>query len=275
MAKLIVDSGSTKTDWWFQGNIYKTPGINPYQQTLEDVCNIVIQCGLFTEGISDAVTEIHFYGAGCTPEKSPIVEAALHIHFHNASDINVHSDMLGAARALCGHDRGIVAIMGTGSNSCLYDGKEIVQNVSPLGYILGDEGSGAVIGKHLLADVLKHQMSPEVCDLFHKETGLTTAEIINRVYRTPLPNRFLASLSPFCAKHRELPEIHSLLLSCFKSFFERNITQYEGCNMVGLVGSIACVYEDEIREAATSYGYEIGMILKNPIGGLVKYHDHS
>lgn len=272
MAKLIVDSGSTKTDWWFQSKIYKTPGINPYQQTLEEICDVVNQCQIIAEGFSDAVTEIHFYGAGCTPEKCPIIKASLSMSFTQATEINVYSDMLGAARALCGHDKGIVAILGTGSNSCLYDGKNIVSNVSPLGYILGDEGSGAVIGKHLVADILKHQMSAEVCELFHKESGLTASDIINRVYRTPLPNRFLASLSPFCAKHRELPEIHALLLRCFKSFFERNIKQYEGCRTIGFVGSIACVYEDEIREAANYYGYEIGMILKEPIDRLVEYH---
>lgn len=272
--KLIADSGSTKTSWALIADgattLIETQGINPFQQSGEEIGRIV------SEELLPAIKggmpeEIYFYGAGCTAESSPIVRTALEMIFGRETLIEVNSDMLGAARGLCGNDAGIVAILGTGANSCYYDGKEITANVSPLGFILGDEGSGAYIGKRLVGDVLKRQLPDHVCKAFLEETHLTTAEIIQRTYREPLPNRFLASLSPFCARHRNEPEIHNLLRDCFMQFFVRNVRAYSG-NHIHFVGSIAYYYREEIAEVAEELGYTVGKTIQAPIDGLVEYH---
>lgn len=277
--KLIADSGSTKTAWCLMTDEGKltpitTQGINPYQQTEEDIAAVLH--GELLPNISastENALEIHFYGAGCTPEASPKVASALQQVLGKDCRVEVQSDMLGAARALCGHRPGIVAILGTGSNSCLYDGERITANVSPLGFILGDEGSGAYIGKRLVGDVLKRQLPADICQLFLDETQETQASIIQKTYRQPLPNRFLASLSPFCARHRDLPAIHSLLVDCFSQFFIRNIQHYNQTDKtVHFVGSIAQHYTAELTEAATSLGYTVGTVLQVPIEGLIRFH---
>jgi N-acetylglucosamine kinase-like BadF-type ATPase len=223
-------------------------------------------------GEENHITHIHFYGAGCTPEKSVIVKEQLQALFLDA-DIDVQSDLLGAARSLCGKEQGIACILGTGSNSCLYDGEKIIANVSPLGYILGDEGSGAVLGKRLVGDCLKHQLPEHICQAFLNETGLTPADIINKVYRQPQANRFLASLTPFLSAHREEPGIHTLLIDCFTEFFKRNVMQYayEGIE-VHFTGSISWYFQEEVKEAAESLGIRTGKFIKSPIHGLINYH---
>jgi len=286
--KLIADSGSTKTAWCLLAGtgervLQTTGGINPFQQTESDIAAVLrdeLVPGLALDRWpGENGLEIHFYGAGCTPEASPKVAAALRQVFGTATEVDVQSDMLGAARGLCQHAPGIIAILGTGSNSCLYDGRQIVSNVPPLGFILGDEGSGAYIGKRLVGDVLKRQLPEAVCQLFFDETHETAAIIIQHTYREPMPNRYLASLSPFCARHRDIPAVHDLLTDCFRQFFLRNIAAYIPAGSqahtpatVHFVGSVAYYYQDEIMEAATSMGYVVGNILKAPIDGLVEYH---
>ena len=299
---LIADSGSTKTAWCLiedPEHVIYTQGINPFQQNEEEI-RVILQHELLPNLISQAssltpsLSAIHFYGAGCTPEKAPIVAEALRQVFSSATDIHVESDMLGAARGLCGHQAGIVSILGTGSNSCYYDGCSLHPGIPALGYILGDEGSGAYMGKRLVGDVLKRQFPEDVCQLFFQETQETQADIIQRVYRTPLPNRYLASLSPFCARHREHPAIHAFLIDCFTQFFQRNIIplsrELKKANprlltpdsslpapdslltTVHFVGSVAHYYRTELTEAATSLGYSVGTILQAPLQGLVSYH---
>ena len=191
----------------------------------------------------------------------------------SVNDIGIYSDLLGAARALCGHEEGIACVLGTGSNSCLYDGKEIIANVPPLGYILGDEGSSAVLGRRLVGDCLKNQLPESVRNEFLSEYGLTQELILERVYRQPLANRFLASLTPFLSKHRDVPEVHSLLVESFVDFFVRNVKQYRRPWLpIHFVGSIANVFSAELKEAAESLGMEIGLILKSPMEGLIRYH---
>ena len=295
--KLIADSGSTKTAWCLLGEgnektFVKTQGINPFQQQVGDIERVLAE-ELLPELMKSAqrdmfanatVLEVYFYGAGCTPEAAPKVEEALCRTLQEspkALRIEVRSDMLGAARALCHRNPGIVAILGTGANSCLYDGQEIVANVSPLGYILGDEGSGAYIGKRLVGDVLKCQFPEDVCRMFYEETQETTASIIQKTYREPLANRFLASLSPFCLRHRDHPAIHAFLLDCFRQFFIRNIQAYAAVpidsleyapSTVHFVGSVAHYYQPELTEAAASLGYAVGRVLQAPIDGLVTFH---
>ena len=279
--RLIADSGSTKTDWCLTNvqcsgptAVCATQGINPFHQSSSDIRQILTSELVPQLPPQAVVDEICFYGAGCTKEKSVIVAEALRAIFALCPHIFVGSDMLGAARALCQHEAGIACILGTGANSCYYDGTDIVSNVSPLGYILGDEGSAAYIGKRLVGDVLKCQFSPEVCDLFFQETHLDGPSIINKVYREPMPNRFLGQTSQFCQHHRDNPEIHRFLLDCFTQFFIRNVKNYHRDDLpIHFVGSIAAVYEAELRDAATSLGLSIGKIIKAPLEGLLAYHN--
>lgn len=288
---LIADSGSTKTAWCLiedPSHIIYTQGINPFQQNEAEICS-VLQHELLPqlderEATADGQpSDIHFYGAGCTPEKAPIVAQALRQVISQETRIHVESDMLGAARGLCGRQPGIVCILGTGSNSCYYDGRELHSGIPALGYILGDEGSGAYIGKRLVGDIFKQQLPEDLRALFFEETHETQATIIQKVYRTPLPNRFLASLSPFCARHREHPAIHAFLLDCFGQFFRRNIAplvekmedgrwKVEDCKQVHFVGSIAHHYRNELAEAAALNGYSVGTILQAPLEGLLTFH---
>jgi N-acetylglucosamine kinase-like BadF-type ATPase len=181
---------------------------------------------------------------------------------------------LGAARALCGHEEGIACVLGTGSNSCLYDGKEIISNIPPLGYILGDEGSSAVLGRRLVGDCLKNQLPEAIRDEFLTEYQLTQEIILEKVYRQPLANRFLASLTPFLSKHREVPEVHKLLVESFTDFFVRNVKQYRRPWLpIHFVGSIANAFAAELKEAAESLGMELGTIMQSPMEGLVRYHE--
>ena len=181
--------------------------------------------------------------------------------------------MLAAARGLCGHEPGIACIMGTGSNSCYYDGKHIGANVSPLGFILGDEGSGACLGKLLVGDILKNQMTPELKEKFLKQFNLEPADIIDRVYRKPFPNRFLASLSPFLAQNLNEPCVRTLVLNSFKAFLKRNVMQYDyQHSKVHFIGSVAFHYKEVLAEAAQEMGIQIGTILQSPMEGLISYH---
>jgi N-acetylglucosamine kinase-like BadF-type ATPase len=190
---LIADSGSTKTNWRVcspEGACtVRTAGINPFMQEHNSIRKMLLK-ELLPYLPEVPIDAIYFYGAGCTPEKCPEMGALLQDLFPQTAVIEVASDMLGAARALCGHRPGVACILGTGSNSCLFDGKEIVEQVSPLGFILGDEGSGAVLGKRLVGDLLKDQMGPGLKEAFLEEYQLTPANIIRRVYREEYPNRF-------------------------------------------------------------------------------------
>ena len=273
--RLIADSGSTKTDWYLGEKNIQTKGINPFHQSVETIRELISTELLphLTEEVP--VDEIYFYGAGCTPEKSVILREILDSYFPQ-SHIEVNSDLLGAARALCGNNPGIACILGTGSNSCFYDGKEIISNVSPLGYILGDEGSGAVLGKRLVGDCLKKQLPEHLCNALLTTFGLTPASIIEKTYRQPQANRFLASLTPFLSAHKAEPEIHRLLLSCFTDFFQRNIMQYDyKHHMVHFVGSIAWYFQEEVKEAAKALDIKTGLFIKNPIGELIKFHNRD
>ena len=201
------------------------------------------------------IDAVYFYGAGCAfPEKNEIVHNAIYRHI--PVTIEVGSDLLAAARSLCGHKAGIACIMGTGSNSCYYDGKEIVNNISPLGYILGDEGSGAVLGKLLVGDCLKNQLTPELKEKFFNRFNLTPKEILDNVYKKPFPNRFLASVSPFLIENIEEPCIHRIVLNV----------------KVHFIGSIAYYYKEVLEEAALALQIELGTIIKSPMEGLVEFH---
>ena len=276
---LIADSGSTKTDWCVVENgvlvqqIF-TKGTNPFFQSEEEISN-EIATALLPELKTDEFDAVYFYGAGCGfPDKIEIVHRAISKQLKVKGNVEVATDMLAAARGLCGREAGIACIMGTGSNSCYYDGENIVANVSPLGFILGDEGSGACLGKLMVGDLLKNQMTPELKEKFLKQFNLTPADIIDRVYRKPFPNRFLASLSPFLAQNINEPCVLELVLNSFKAFFKRNIMQYENYQnlKVNLIGSVAFYYKEVLAEAAEAMGIQLGTIIQSPMEGLIKYH---
>ena len=173
----------------------------------------------------------------------------------------------------CQQEEGIACILGTGSNSCLYDGHEIVANVPPLGFILGDEGSGAHLGKMMVGNVLKGQMPKEIVNRFFEETGMDTADIINRVYRQPFPNRWLASLAPLIHRNLNHKEVRAMAAEAFTAFFQRNVANYNRPDLpVNFVGSIAYYYKEIIAEVANNMGYSIGKIRQSPIEGLMEYH---
>ena len=262
---LIADCGSTKIDWCLLNGTEKvaqifTTGMNALLMTEEEMSKRIAE-ELVPHIVNYDVTEIYYYGA-------------LKANIPGAQKIEVDSDLLAAARALCQHEPGIACILGTGSNSCYYDGEKVVDNVSPLGYILGDEGSGAVLGKLLVGDVLKHQLPEHLCEKFLKEYDLDRNKIIDAVYRKPAANRFLAQFAPFLEKNIEEPSIHRIVLHSFIDFFVRNVENYDNykelpCNFVG---SIALKEKATLMEAAKSQGITVGNIIQAPMEGLIKFH---
>lgn len=274
---LIADSGSTKTQWALvkDGSVVKelfTKGINPFYQTEEEI-RLELSTVLMPQVASEQIQAIYFYGAGCSfPEKKRIVQNALNSCLPEVP-VEIESDMLGAARALFQREKGIACILGTGSNSCYYDGLVIVDNVSPLGYILGDEGSGAVLGKYLIADALKNQLPIALKEKLLEHYALSPAVILENVYKKPFPNRFLAQFTPFLVEHLEEPAIFNLVFDAFDSFFVRNVMQYELEEMeIGFVGSVAHFLRDPLEIVACERGITISSIVQSPMEGLVIFH---
>ncbi|MBR1389364.1 MAG: ATPase [Prevotella sp.] len=279
---LIADSGSTKTDWAMvspdvkgDARILKTQGLNPFHQGHHLIQRILAEKLLPQVGGAE-VSSVVFYGSGIRPEQESRMTSFLREVFPQAGRIAVHSDMLGAARAVCGCHEGVACILGTGANSCLYDGKAIVANTPALGYILGDEGSGASLGKRLLNALYKGQLSKEIMADFESETGLSMADVIERVYRQPMANRFLASLSEFIHRHLGDEGVRQMVVSTFREFFSKNIRPYGRQDLpVSCVGSIAWHYQSELREAAGAEGFSLGEVVKSPIEGLVLGHQEG
>lgn len=278
--QLIVDAGSTKTDWSFcEGkNIVKsvhTQGINPCNMASESIM-LILSSELLSEadGIIPAdVRFIYYYGAGCaTPSICMEMSSILQTCFPNAK-IEVESDMLGAARALCGHNEGIACILGTGSNSCLFNGTDIADQTPSLGYILGDEGSSTALGRRLLSDCLKRQLPERLAQEFMERYHLTQNIIIENVYRQPMANRYMASFAPFLHEKREVSQIHQILVSCFREFLQRNVMNYHRSWLpINFVGSLAVSFSSELTEAAESLGMSIGAVLRSPMERLIAYH---
>ena len=274
---IIADSGSTKTAWRMimedkRMISFETKGINPYYQSRDEISdflrdNVVSQ-------IKETVREIHFYGAGCAGEaKCKMVQEAI-LAVLPAPVIEINSDLLGAARALCKNNPGIVCILGTGSNSCYYDGERIVRNIPPLGYIIGDEGSAAVLGKKLVADYLKFMMPESLRILFEKEYSITSEEALSRVYRTEFPNRYLSGFAPFLSKNIRNSYCEKLVVSEFQEFIQRNVLNYKESRElpVNFTGSIAYYFENQLKVVIQSNGLTLGRIVQHPIDLLVEYH---
>lgn len=276
---LIADSGSTKTEWCVadQGRsirLITTAGTNPYFQTQAQIAEEIRE----TLGPVIApypIEAVYFYGAGCAfPRQKRMIEETIRSYLAAPVRVEASSDLTGAARALCQKKAGIACILGTGSNSCLYDGTEIIAHTPPLGYILGDEGSGAFLGKQLASDCLKHQLPETLCRKFLQQFELTPEILLERVYKQPFPNRFLATLSRFLAENLTEEPIYAIVYNSFRSFLLRNVMTYEGYKNqpVHCTGSIAYHYREVLKAAAASLHLTIGRIEKAPIQGLVSYH---
>jgi N-acetylglucosamine kinase-like BadF-type ATPase len=275
--KLIADSGSTKTAWKLLGqsgevkNI-RTSGINPFFRSEEDIFQ-ELEKDLLPETGSE-INEIFFYGTGIiNAEKGDVIKRALNKLYAKAT-IETYSDVVGAARALFGNKAGIACILGTGSNVCLYDGTEITGGVSPLGFILGDEGSGAAMGRKLLGDYFKEVMPLYLRESFTKRYNLTREEALNRVYRSEKPNQFLAQFTPFLSEHGNSAYSQEFVQRNFMEFFERNVSRIPDYSNypIGFVGSVAYYFSQILNNTASYFGFEETTILKDPIDGLEAYY---
>lgn len=273
---LIADSGSTKTEWDLDGLRIKTQGINPFHQD-DDTIRAILCDELLPQLYSHcSVSEfsslkVSFYGSGVRPELEEKIVRLLSEAFPEAKQIDAHSDLLGAAIALCGHSEGIACILGTGANSCLFDGQRIVKNTPPMGYVLGDEGSGAVLGIRFLNALYKDRLPHTILSDFEAYIGMNLAQVIDRVYRQPLANRWLASLSEFIHAHMDEPLIEALVVENFRDFLRYNVDPYGRRDLpVSALGSIAYYYQSQFLEALKSEGYTVGKILRGPLDGLVR-----
>lgn len=273
---LVADSGATKTEWSLvngSGNVQTviTSGISPFYQDSENISTALQR--EFTE--AKDFKAIFFYGTGCiNQEKQDVVKKAL-LQVFKTDSVSIGTDLLAAAHALCQHDSGFACILGTGSNSCYYDGSQIVANVSPLGFILGDEGSGAVLGKKLIGDILKKQLPQNLNDVFFETYHTTAAEILENVYKRPFPSRYLASYTTFLSKNIDHPEIENLVLTAFGEFVKRNLLLYPQIHQmpVHFTGSIAFFFEAQLRKVLQEWDLKLGKIDKAPMKGLIEYHN--
>lgn len=276
---LIVDAGATKSEWIMvmpDGDriTVRTAGVNAVTTPREHMAETF--CHAYSElPDSHSSLDIHYYGAGCADASCcDMVRTALRKVWQEACCVEVESDMLGAARALFGTAPGIACILGTGSNSCVYDGEKITGNIPSLGYILGDEGSGAALGKRLVGDVFKRQLPDEIARLFADYSGISAAELLHRVYRSSDANRYLASLVPFLKKNISRQPLYSIVLDEMRRFFSRNAGMY--CDArhlpIGVIGSVGVEFEDIVRKAAADQGLVVSNVVKSPVDGLLSYH---
>ena len=274
---LIADSGSTKTDWCvakdgFTVKRFTTQGINPYHQDERRINGIVLD-ELLPQTGEYKLKKIVFYGSGCRDETIPTMKNILYSAFNNKVEVEISSDLLGAARAICGHEEGIACILGTGSNSCLYDGKKIVGNIPPLGYILGDEGSGATLGKIFINEIFKNSRMYDLKKEFLQVLKMTEGDIIDRVYRQPMANRFLASLAPFIHSHIERHEVNEIVTENFRQFLLKNVKRYHRDDLqVSFIGSIAWHFKSQLLQSALEENVYVGSVEKSPMDGLLRYH---
>ncbi|MBL4707626.1 MAG: ATPase [Flavobacteriales bacterium] len=273
---LIADSGSSKTDW----RLIDSKGVSQY--SCIGLNPDFVDSELVTKSVSEAfdkinlksVTDVHFYGSGCSSEsRNKIVKIGLAKCFINAQ-INIYHDLLGAARAACGKERGIAGILGTGSNCCLFDGKEVIQEFRSGGFVIGDEGGGVDIAKRIVKSFIEGRFDEELQDKFQKRYQTSVDEILENLYKKSQPNKYLASFSQFALHNKENTYISTLIEDSFHSYFKNQVMRYEEYQRIplSLVGSIAFYYQEIFRSIASEYGVQIGIILEKPISGLTLYH---
>ncbi|MCM1067946.1 MAG: hypothetical protein NC418_10275 [Muribaculaceae bacterium] len=274
--KIIAESSSTRTEWSIVDGTEVvehafTTGLNPYFQSRREISHS-IRLELPEAFFKRRWEHLYFYGAGCAnAEKCKIIESSLVAQFK--TPVTVESDILGAARGLLVHEPGLACILGTGSNSCLYNGSEIVKTVAPLGFILGDEGSGAYMGKIMIADMLKGLAPSDLAHAFFEKFAVTPNVLLNDVYTNTLPSRTLSRYSTFLAENIKHEYCHRLVYTSFMRFFERNIRAYDYHERpISFVGSTSVLYEDILRKAAADFGATVKKITRNSMPGLILYH---
>ncbi|WP_455592499.1 hypothetical protein [Bacteroides sp.] len=274
--KLIAESGSTRTEWALveDNRLVQrvfTEGLNPFFQTRREISRSV-RLGLPEIFFKKKLEQVYYYGAGCTSyEKKNVLGASLVAQFK--TPIQVESDLLAAARGLFKCEPGIACILGTGSNSCFYDGKIIVKNVKAAGYILGDEGSGAVLGKLFLADLLKGLTPKELTAEFHEKFRISTNDVMESVYNLPFPNRFLGTIAYFLIGYMDDEYVYNLMTNNLRSFFKRSVCQYDYKNYpIRFVGSLAYAQADTLRSVGHEFDMEIDIIEETPMNGLIEFH---
>ncbi len=274
---LVVDSGSTKTLWCLVDidrvvqEIYTT-GINPYISSREMI-SAIVQLEIISV-LKEIPSAIFFYGAGCSSvENKKIIEFALR-EINPKAKIEVEHDLLAVARALCQNEVGIAVILGTGSNSCLYDGRNIIQNTPSLGYVLGDEGSGSYIGKQFIADIWYGNVPDDLRDLFIAEYPYELNYYLNKIYKEPNANAFLASFCTWLSAHKSNNYVRDLLRNSFSQFLEKQIKPYgvQLTRKIHCIGSIAYYFKNEWKDVILEYGYELGKMEQTPMAGLIQYH---
>jgi N-acetylglucosamine kinase-like BadF-type ATPase len=271
---LVANSGSTKTIWCLfddsDRQFYTTRELNPSFLDEEAIIDILQKDLPISQ---ESVSKVYFYGQGCSPENAQIVQTALNLYF-DVEETEVYSDLLGAARSLCGNEEGIVCILGTGSNSCYYDGENIKKNVPSMGFILGDEGSGADLGKKFLVGILKKQFSRPIINEFNTSNSISIQEVMDKVYLQPNPERFLAQFAPYIAGCTHYAEIREMVEECFSEFIRKNANQYDKIGEVPLhfMGNIAWNFQTNLEIALKKFRLQLGNLSRDPVEGLVDYH---
>ncbi|MFN4084171.1 MAG: N-acetylglucosamine kinase [Bacteroidia bacterium] len=279
--KLIADSGSTKTDWCIINNdgsnkkVLNTVGYNPYFIDTESIFASISE-NLLPHIEAEKIQEVFFYGAGCsTPEKVDTVKKALKKCFTNATEIFVGHDLLAAARALLGTEKGFAAILGTGTNTCIYNGFDVETNIDSLGYLLGDEGSASYLGKKLVRDFMRGRLEPNMHNRFKERFGIENNEqIFTTLYTTQFPNRYLAGFAKFADEYSNHPYIRNKVRDGFYDFFKNLVSKYPNYKnfKFNCVGSVAFYYKDILEETAQRFDMPFGIIIQSPLNNLVEYH---
>lgn len=277
MSILIADSGATKTEWCLKSDsgteVYKTEGLNPYYHTTESIKGVV-KHGLLNKIDVDEIEDIFFYGAGCdSEEKEEVVLTALRTNFPNTS-INVYHDLLGAARACFFNEPGIACILGTGSNSCLYDGDEIIEHIPSLAFILGDEGSAGYFGKQLINKYFRFELPEDLREDLEKNYNMSLDHITKGLYDNPQQSRFVASYGAFLGDHEDHPFIKEMLYEGFENFITRIILKYSDATdyEVGFIGSVAYAHQKMIKEILQKHGMKASRFIRKPMDRLVEFH---
>lgn len=284
---IVVESGATKTAWRAvcEDGVIRaidTDGLNPTCLDAEQISSVIRKAVPVLNPEGRHIDDVFFYGAGLvSPEAAAPLAQALEMWCPMAS-LHFHTDMLAAARALFGNGSGVVAIMGTGSNSCLYEDGQVIRNIRPGGYILGDEGSGAALGRAFLADFIKGLIPSDIEEKFIREYGLDYPQIVRKVYKEQSASAFMASLAPFILSNKTDSHVRVLIEDCLESFIRRSLARYYGDSdkkeetyKVGVVGSLGCACEDMLRTIGSRYGLEFVKFIKSPVDELVKYHTYG
>jgi glucosamine kinase len=275
--KLLADSGATKAEWCLLNNGKKktifTQGISPYFLNKEQIASILSK-ELIPKLKGLKIDEVNYYGTGCAnPNNAMVVKKAIQSVI-KSKKIFVGHDLLAAARALCQKSKGITCILGTGSGASYYNGKTIVKSSTGLGYVLGDEGSGAYLGRKVIQYYLYNTFDDELRARFDAKFVTSKIEILENVYQKPLPNRYLASFTVFLAENRGHYMVENIIEDGLNDFFFTHLLRFnEIWKMpVHFVGGVAFGFKDVLADLCASYGFELGKVLKNPMEGLILYH---